>query len=233
MVTVRKRYYKQTYIYEVVDGKWIYLGKEKPIQEWLNKIHCGDAYKLLKLMPSESVDCVITSPPYYGLRVYGGEEVKTIFGGNPNCEHEWGEYIPSNWKSWRWNMLKNPTHPNGVKQAAHTISKDHGSFCIKCGAWKGQLGLEPTYQMYVEHLVELFREVKRVLKKTGSFWLNIGDTYSSTLGRHGNRTAGFSEKTMVKDDVKPPRPKDIPPKCLIGIPWRVALAMIDDGWMDP
>jgi DNA modification methylase len=70
---------------------------------------------------------------------------------------------------------------------------------MKCGAWRGQLGLEPNWGMYVEHLVELFREVKRVLKKTGSFWLNIGDTYSD--------------------------------KNLLGIPWRVAFALVDDGWI--
>jgi DNA modification methylase len=70
---------------------------------------------------------------------------------------------------------------------------------VKCGAWKGQLGLEFDWSMYVEHLVELFREVKRVLKKTGSLWLNIGDTYSD--------------------------------KCLLGIPWRVAFALVDDGWI--
>jgi DNA modification methylase len=70
---------------------------------------------------------------------------------------------------------------------------------VKCGAWKGQLGLEFDWSMYVEHLVELFREVKRVLKKTGSLWLNIGDTYSD--------------------------------KCLLGIPWRVAFALMEDGWI--
>jgi site-specific DNA-methyltransferase (cytosine-N4-specific) len=168
------------------------------IEEWINRIHCGDAYKLLKLMPSESVDCVITSPPYYGLRVYGGKEVETIFGGNQACEHEW---------------------------------KD--GFCIKCGAWKGQLGLEPDWRMYVEHLVELFREVKRVLKKTGSLWLNIGDTYASkptgSMGRSGwKRPHGRDqsiEARRIRGNV------DYPSKCLMGIPWRVAFALIDDGWI--
>ncbi|MCR6691595.1 MAG: DNA methyltransferase [archaeon YNP-LCB-003-016] len=184
-------------------------------------------------MPSESVDCVVTSPPYYGLRVYGGEEVKTIFGGNPNCEHEWGEYIPSNWKSWRWNTLKNPTHPNGVKQATHTISKDHGSFCIKCGAWKGQLGLEPDWRMYVDHLVELFKEVKRVLKKTGSLWLNIGDTYASkptgSLGRSGWERPHSRDQSIEARRIR--GNVNYPSKCLMGIPWRVAFALIDDGWI--
>jgi len=70
-----------------------------------------------------------------------------------------------------------------------------------------------------------------VLATEGSFYLNLGDTYSSVLGRHGNRTAGFDENRMVTDDRKPPRPRNLPQKCLVGIPWRVALALIDDGWI--
>ena len=56
----------------------------KPIEYWLNKIHCGDAYELLKQIPSESVDVVITSPPYYALRTYG-KYTEKIFDGDPNC----------------------------------------------------------------------------------------------------------------------------------------------------
>jgi len=178
------------------------------ILDWVGRIHCGDAYKLLREMPSESVDCVITSPPYYGLRVYG-EASYTVFNGSQNCEHEWGDAIPVK-DNWRWHTLETKVYPNRVKRGESSVAKNHGSFCVKCGAWRGQLGLEPTWEMYVKHLVELFREVKRVLKKTGSLWLNIGDTYSG-----GRRGGGRS----------------LPPKCLMGIPWRVALAMIDDGWI--
>jgi len=202
MAVVRKRIGGATYLYSVYQGEWRYLGKEKPIEEWLNKIHCGNAFELLPFMPSESVDCVITSPPYYGLRTYG---VETIFGGNPSCEHEWSDRI-----------------------------------CVKCNATKGELGLEPSWRMYVDHLVELFREVKRVLKKTGSLWLNIGDTYFG--GGHGGNTfyelpSGEKVKSIKqgrsrnyvpsmhwKDDV-------YQPKCLIGVPWRVAFALIEDGWI--
>ena len=171
------------------------------IYDWVGKIHCGDAYKLLKLMPSESVDVCITSPPYYGLRVYG-ENAVTVFGGNSNCEHEWGDL----------------------------------NFCVKCGAWRGQLGLEPSYKMYVEHLVELFREVKRVLKKTGSLWLNIGDTYAGSHCGRGDKTLyqNLRRKRVAEQMYNKPSPQaktDLPPKCLMGIPWRVALAMIDDGWI--
>jgi len=94
----------------------------------------------------------------------------------------------------------------------------------------GQLGLEPTYEEYVQNLSRVCEEIRRVLAKDGSFYLNIGDTYSGVLGHHGNETAGFSKEKMVADDKKPARPRNLPAKCLVGIPWRIALRLIDDGW---
>jgi len=111
----------------------------------LNQIIQGDCRKVMRSFPAESIDLVVTSPPYYGLRTYGSEAV-AVWGGKPDCEHEW-----------------------------------KAGFCVKCGAWRGQLGLEPHPQMYIDHLVEVCREVKRVLKKTGNFYLNLGDTYYSSL----------------------------------------------------
>jgi len=96
---------------------------------------------------------------------------------------------------------------------------------------EGQMGLEATFQEYVDSLVKVCIEIRRVLAKDGSFYLNLGDTYSSMLGRHGNETAGFSKSTMVMDDKKPPRPQNLPQKCLVGIPWRVALRLIDEQWI--
>ena len=183
----------------------------KPIGEWLNKIHCGNAYELLKQMPSESVDCVITSPPYYGLRDYGSG-ADTVFGGDPNCEHEWSEGKMTLVHENRNFLVGSQEEVHGKRGTTYIRKFDDrkSGFCAKCRAWKGQLGLEPDWRMYVEHLVELFREVKRVLKKTGSFWLNIGDTYA---GKSMNWTEEYR------------------PKCLMGIPWRVAFALIDDGWI--
>jgi len=99
-----------------------------------------------------------------------------------------------------------------------------GSFCVKCGAWKGQLGLEPTPFLYVEHMVMIFREIKRVLKKTGSVYVVLGDTYA------GSCSQGSQSKSQPYLRLYPQR-KALQPKCLIGIPWRVALALIDDGWI--
>jgi len=117
----------------------------------INKIIHGNALRVLKKLPSESVDCIITSPPYWGLRDYG-EEANTIWGGDPDCEHEW-----------EFERREN----GGVKQG----------FCKKCGAWFGQLGLEPYLDMYIEHLLEIMRELKRVLKRTGVIFWNQGDSY--------------------------------------------------------
>jgi DNA modification methylase len=125
----------------------------------------GDALTRLKELPSESVDCCITSPPYFGLRDYGVE---------------------------------------------------------------GQIGLEESPEAYVSKLVEVFREVKRVLKKEGTLWLNLGDSYAGSSGCHkggsekANSNAGVTNSYIMP---KPGKPKD-----LIGIPWMVAFALRADGW---
>ena len=95
----------------------------------------------------------------------------------------------------------------------------------------GQLGLEPTIEEYLDKVATVFEQVKRVLRSDGSLYINLGDTYSTVLGQHGGQTAGFSKQTMVPDAKKPARPSHLPPKCLIGIPWRVALRLVDQGWV--
>lgn len=99
---------------------------------------------------------------------------------------------------------------------------------------EGQIGLEPTYQEYVTKMVEVCREVKRVLKKTGSLYLVIGDTYTSGGGptRHWGYSDPKYPKGRTVNYIEPQSFKQPPyqPKCLMGIPWRVALSLIDDGW---
>lgn len=91
-----------------------------------------------------------------------------------------------------------------------------------------QLGLEETPQEYVANLVEVFREVRRVLRDDGTMWLNLGDSYSS-----GGRTTTTNQTVRGDKDYGVTRPavcKDIKPKDLVGIPWRVAFALQEDGW---
>ena len=164
-------------------------------------------------IPDSSVDCVVTSPPYWGLRDYGlGEWV----GGDEYCEHQVGrfEYAVSS------------------KQKSNSASAGHQAkdTCPKCGAKRidEQLGLEQTPEAYCANMVEVFREVWRVLKPTGTVWLNLGDSYSS-----GSRTTTTND-TLRKDTLvnvtRTPVVEGIKPKDLVGIPWRVAFALQADGW---
>ena len=117
-------------------------------------------------LPNNSVDTIITSPPYRGLRDYG-EDTKTIWGGNKDCKHQWVENSQGkkrgNWGIGGWDR------PSRRVCSGNLPVKS--SFCQKCGAWYGQLGLEPTLIMYIEHLLLITKELKRVLKPTGvMFW---------------------------------------------------------------
>jgi DNA modification methylase len=129
------------------------------------EIHCGDALEVLRTLPAGSVNCCVTSPPYYGLRDYG-----------------------------------------------------HA----------GQIGLEGAPAAYVARLVGVFREVRRVLADDGTLWLNLGDSYATRGGvscRSEGR-AGFDENGRERRG----QPAGFGHKQLMGIPWRVAFALQDDGW---
>lgn len=123
----------------------------------VNKIIHGDALSVLRKFPPNSIDCVITSPPYWAQRDYG-EETSKIWGGDPACDHVWEDA------------------PRREKDLST------GAFCRKCGAWFGELGLEPTPQMYVDHLIMIFRQVKKILKPHGNIFVVIDDSYSSNKG---------------------------------------------------
>lgn len=135
-------------------------------------LHHGDSLAVLKTLPDSSVDCCVTSPPYFGLRDYGVE---------------------------------------------------------------GQYGLEASPAEYVETMRALFAEVRRVLADDGTLWLNIGDSYSTHMGKPAQWRAG-EYLTASKGKVAPARNRngtagDVPAKNLLGIPWRVAFALQGGGWI--
>ncbi len=186
----------------------------------------------------ESVDCTTTSPPYWGLRDYG-DDVAEIWGGDPACDHRW-DFQQVKHDNLRFRG-KNSDVRNEQKLGVHSGSNTKSDFCVKCGAWHGQLGLEPTFQLYLDHVVAVCVEIKRVLKGTGSFWLNMGDTYLTGKGSCKN-PGGGSKSWKSWNDKKAVFPrgrsapnrmsKELPPKCLASIPWRLALRLIDEqGWI--
>jgi len=202
----------------------------------VNKIICGDALEVLKKIPSEFVDMAMTSPPYWGLRNYGDDTCK-IWDGDLECKHEWVESGVYYSKPHHGIGSKTMGIPCVTKEALNKPNPK-SVFCHKCGAWYGQLGLEPLPDMYVKHLLQIFRELKRTLKPTGSFYLNMGDTYAgSRCGSHDYRTdkcKNFTGREQYDNKYNKPAPQataSIPRKSLCMVPERVALAMVSNGWI--
>ncbi len=189
-------------------------------------VYSGDARAVLRRLPEGSIDVCITSPPYWGLRDYGVSGM--VWGGNPSCSHRWGgaergrrkDLLPID----RTNVDRIGVNPVQGKAAC-----SGGRYCRDCGAWFGCLGLEPTPEQYVANLVGIFGEVRRVLKWTGTLWLNLGDSYTS--GGRRTRDPGTSKIREALGGMKRPEvPPGLKPKDLVGIPWRVAFALQADGW---
>ena len=191
------------------------------------RILTGDCRTILSTLPDNSIDCVVTSPPYFGLRDYGTAAWE---GGDPKCDHKQGR----NGGNPHGGLVDEPTQRNrdGVGSM--------GGNCAKCGAIRidSQIGLESSPQAYVAELVTIFREVRRVLKKTGTLWLNLGDSYASggTGGAsdksrlNGGKGVGPAEKIKQGPVIARNPSVGMKHKDLIGIPWRVAFALQDDGW---
>jgi DNA methylase len=132
----------------------------------------GDCRAALDALPAASVQTVITSPPYYGLRDYSTTPL--VWDGEAAHAHEWGAPQRTPWA----NDVAGPS-PNVPKnKAGHWRPKHTGPRCW-CGAWLGSLGLEPTLELYVDHLVQVFRHIRRALRSDGTVWLNLGDSYAS------------------------------------------------------
>lgn len=190
----------------------------------LNTVYLGDALESIKTFPDESIDCVVTSPPYYGLRDYG---TGTWEGGDPNCDHEAAR------QKTRFDYALDEKQ----QSSKGTDVKVYDRVCPICGAVRvdRQIGLEDSPDAYIERLVTLFREIRRVLKKDGTLLVNLGDSYNSSAP--GNKTPqGFSQNrpSYIEHEDKKMRNKKlvdgVKPKDLIGIPWMFAFAMRQDGW---
>ena len=184
---------------------------------------CGDVLQVLRTLPVASVQCCVTSPPYWGLRDYGTGEWR---GGDPKCEHKGAPLCSS-------SSLAGYTS-DSVKLRTYTMPIKN--LCPHCGARRidKQLGLERTPDEYVAKMVEVFREVRRVLRDDGTLWLNMGDSYAREGGktpgvpRHwdgrGPDAGGQHDKRSLASEI------GLKPKDLVGIPWMLAFALRADGW---
>lgn len=195
-----------------------------------NKIYNGHAIDVLRTFPSESIDCVITSPPYWGLRNYG-DDASTIWDGNPRCDHQWGAYK----RPGITGGTNNNINKSKGKANSSIVESSEQSFCIHCGAWRGMLGLEPFVSLYIKHLADIFDEVYRVLKPSGTCWINLGDTYYSISGgMYLNDNISTADKNIqrgVSNANALRKNREFQQKCLTMVPSRFAIEMIDRGWI--
>ena len=140
----------------------------RSVRQFINQIIRGDAYEVLKQFPNDSIDCVVTSPPYWALRDYGVD---------------------------------------------------------------GQMGLEPTLQEYLAKLCSIFDEIKRVLKASGTCWVNIGDTYYSNHGAVNSSLYRSEVVTQARSIKRNLSNRELPSKSLCQIPSRFAIKMAECGWI--
>ncbi len=219
----------------------------------VNQIVVGDCTEVMQAWPADSIDLVVTSPPYWSLRDYGSETVR-IWGGDPGCEHEWMKTPPP--RKRKEADIKNLDSKQATMRGS-AYDAQEGNVCVKCGAWRGSLGLEPHPQLFIDHLVEICREIKRVLKSSGTFWLNLGDTYYGGGGSNPQPKAPIGLKALPKflktceqciktfygnhrqrfcsdscggvDNTK--NEGWLQPKQKLMMPARVAIALQHDGWI--
>lgn len=189
-----------------------------------NIILQGDALQKLKELPSESINCVMTSPPYWSLRDYSTEGI--IWDGLKDCEHDF--VVKERYIHRGSTDVENSIHGAIKNENLKVDWKTQDGFCNFCKAWKGQLGLEPTFDLYISHLCNIFDEVKRVLRKDGTCWINLGDTYSS-----GNRGENINDGFNQHNASLPPNRLNcgIEDKSLCMIPFRFAIEMVNRDWI--
>ena len=197
-------------------------GKGKSVLE-VNKVYVGNCLEVLKTFPDESLDMCITSPPYWGLRDYGTEG--QIWGGDNKCKHDFDK---SKRKLHSGSWGKDDNVLPHYKNATELNWEVEDSTCNKCGAWNGQLGLEPTPDMFVDHLCDIFDEIKRCLRPHGTCWVNLGDTYANS--GYGKGTGSFKNKNNP-GTMTPKVSCELPQKCLVQIPSRFAIEMTNRGWI--
>jgi len=165
------------------------------------KILTGDVLDQLKGIPDKKIDTCITSPPYYALRDYGTAQ---WVGGVEGCDH----------KPIDVHFDKRRRRRSGGVLASSKVLQTYRHTCHRCGAVRldNQIGIEKTPTAYIKKLVEVFREVRRVLRDDGTLWLNIGDSYFTS------DIVQFSGLNKLKN------------KDLIGVPWMLAFFLRADGW---
>lgn len=197
----------------------------------MDKIIIGNCESEIMNLQPKSVDCIATSPPYFNQRVYS-QNHEQIYGGDPNCVHEWMEFIP---------RCRKPTPgdkpgPNSDINSKRGVDENRPakiSYGCKCGAWKGDLGQELEPGDYIEHMCNIFEKTKRVLKDTGILFVNLGEKYNYSGGA-GNQESKWrrdhhTQFGKIVDGSSQSLPyinKNLPKQSALCIPWLFVTKMV-------
>lgn len=189
------------------------------------EVQIGDSRRLIHGLKDKSIDCVVTSPPYWRLRDYKTEPI--IFDGRLDCEHEWKGFVRSGISG--GNSPKVYSRKGNLPNM-QAFDDQEQTFCSLCGAWHGQLGLEPTPELFIKHLLDFFDDVKLKLKDEGNCFVNLGDSYSTRSGGMNQGSWGKLGCDNERGAIKQSK-TNLPDKCLCMIPPRFAWGMIERGWI--
>jgi DNA modification methylase len=212
----------------------------------IDRCHFGDCRGSLRMLAAAGVKArtCVTSPPYFGLRDYKIEPSVWPVLDAPAivCAHEWlDETVTGELRTGAGLAEFSESFRGGGHKAAEVepITVTRGG-CRHCGAWRGQLGHEPTPELYVDHVVDVFRAIREVLADDGTAWLVIGDSYAGSWGAQGRRDSTTNMSAVSRNQIEnhPKRARQtgtirsagIKPKDLYGIPWMLAFALRADGW---
>jgi len=209
------------------------------------KILVGDFLEKFKDIPDESIDCVITSPPYWGLRDYGTGKWE---GGDPDCKHDKIEHKTREKRGGFEGSIQSNNVGSFGSEKQWTSDK-----CPDCGAERidKQMGLELDFNDYLDKLDAMMKECRRVLKPTGTVWVNLGDTYSTISGgmkdlqRGGTKKYGKidygvghahtgdnnKERCSAYSVDQTDMYGNLQSKSRVGIPERFYIRCIDAGWV--
>ena len=225
------------------------------------RIITGHVLDVLAGLEEQSVHCIVTSPPYFGVRAYNTEP--QVWGGDALCEHTWRDAIISRpqtggtensglMRDGRDEAQRRRTAAQSIEHQMHTGAASNT--CRHCGAWRGELGAERVVDClgwatgamcsacHICHIRMVLRELHRVLRDDGTVFWNSGDSYSGgksgrtdqeTLGAYDATTGRRPNRYLRTDDgpVQNRTSPGIPPKSLLLVPQRFALAAQADGWV--
>jgi site-specific DNA-methyltransferase (adenine-specific) len=190
------------------------------INKLRNKIITGHCLDVLRKLPENSIDCLLTSPPYWQARDY--ESPLVIWGGKKDCKHIFN--MVEETRITDRSFGERISEEKGVESKITKRKKKFkmiSGFCKYCTAWRGQLGQEPHPDLFVKHLVDIMLAARKPLKPEATLWVNLGDSYGSTKVKDGKQPEVYQSRPALKGLEQ----------SLVGVPFRFALKMIENKFI--